>query len=68
MTVPLTCSFCGRQETRRTPGMFLGWWCISPDRTFSWRAQVCSLECMASWAMRRQVGREAAMQATDERC
>ena len=56
MTVTLTCSFCGRQETHSNELFFAGWFTISSKVEV---IQVCSEECGAAWLMRRQLEREA---------
>ena len=66
MTVTLTCSFCGRQETHSNELFFAGWLTISSKVEV---VKVCSLECMVSWAMRTQDEqvRKALMQSSGYR-
>lgn len=58
MTVTLTCSFCGQQETQGQPWRFPGWYMVIPQDLSREAKNVCSEECGASWLLRRQLERE----------
>ena len=60
MTVTLTCYFCGRREPRTEPWSFPEWYKVMAQDGALQGNDVCSLECMASWAMRTQLERERA--------
>ncbi len=59
MTVTLSCAFCGRQESHPSGIGFKGWWAVAPlAGALPKEVQVCGLECLAGWAMRRELERE----------
>ena len=58
MTITLTCAFCGRQETHREPWSFPWWYKVVAQDGPLQGNDVCSLECLASWAMRTELERE----------
>ena len=71
MTITLTCSFCGRRETRTDNPEFPGWYWIiphwvTPQEGHLQRKNVCSEECGASWLMRRQLERERVKEGAKE--
>ena len=62
MTITLTCAYCEKRETFTMSQVWKGWLQVAAlDSALQQR--VCSLSCMASWAMRRWLEQERASEA-----
>ena len=59
MTVTLTCAFCKRQETQEQPWRFPRWYKVIPQDGSMQGREVCSEECLVSWAIRAQWAHDA---------